>query len=247
MPRNIRELQIVPTYTRASYRQEIGQEPPPFDASRPIKRWFDPNPKPSYFVFSDGRFEVFLIADSLARTVNLPGVMQYPAYEVKPTPAVTVSTMGGETFPVDPSYLSTNAEAVSMAADLGLPASAVSENVLGGPYFIDYRGDDRRMWMIERSGGKKNVGSLLAQRNRNGVGSPGRWDVSGAEPVWVTEVRETGEGDDRPETPVPVRPLNADEKLRNTLAGWVIVPAGEMTDREMLEAIYAAVTAPKGQ
>jgi hypothetical protein len=241
--KNIRDLNIFETYTRATFRQKFGEEPPPFDPSKPIKRWMDPKPAPSpeYTVFRDGRFELLKMSQGEAAALNLPGMTEYPAYAIPPTAAVMVSIIDGQTWPIPPETLSSAAEAAKLAADLKLSPDAVTENTYGGPYFIDYRGDSRRQHLIEVKGARYNVGALLKMRNVNGVNSPGMWGHSGAELAWVPLVEEVHAGDEKDAIPVPVRPLNKDERLRQTIAGWIIVPASEMTDREMLEAIYAAV------
>lgn len=238
--KNISELHIFDRLTRPIFRQKFGSDAPPYDPANPIKRWTDPSPpvNPVYrTVDANGQFVEFALTAEEARAVNLPGVVVYPKYEVAPTPARVIDYAGRES-PLNPEHLSHRHEADAIAADLGLTASAVREIALAGAFGFVWNGEQRRVWLIDLPDGPHNVGALLAMKNRNGVGSPGKWEVTPEGPQWHTTVVENTVIDPRPEVPMPMRELRPDEKLRQTFAGWVIVDAGTMTDREMLEDIH---------
>ena len=245
----ITELYLFPRLTRAEYLKAHGTQAPPWDKTRRIQRWFDPSANPDadalavrqYGVFDPavGRFRTMQVLEREAATPNLPGSFDYPKHRVFPTRAVLRSTFDGSEHPLNPAYLCEEAEALALAAELGLPLSAVRPTQFGGPWQFVWNGESRRLWVIEWKGGTHQASSLLSGKYRAGVGAPGRWDLSGAEPVWVSEVpTDTGEMDPRPEVEMPMRPLRADEKLRQVLGGgWVVVGADALTDRELLEKI----------
>jgi len=90
---SIQTLYLFPVFqTREDYRNKVGNEPPPFDPSKPVKSWFDPqalsNPRRKIvydnvlaiadngipLVDGDGKpfFEPLLIDREDAATVNIP-------------------------------------------------------------------------------------------------------------------------------------------------------------------------------
>lgn len=90
---SIQTLYLFPIFqTREEYRNKIGNEPPPFDPSKPVKSWFDPqalsNPRRKIvydnvlaqadngapLVDADGKpfFEPLLIDREDAAAVNIP-------------------------------------------------------------------------------------------------------------------------------------------------------------------------------
>lgn len=253
----ISELNLFPRLTRATYREQYGHEPPPWDKERRIQRWFNPNPPASglytYFDSATGSFKTMTVPPSEAKAPNLPGAYSYPKWAPAPTPAVLQNVVTRETWPVNPRLLAEFEEAVALAAELGLERSNVRENRFGGSFFgYVWNGETRRLWVIEYPRAdvtvSLQVGLLIELRNANGVGAPGRWEQSGAEPVWIPGVPgDAGENDPRPEVPVPCRGLRPDEKLRKVETpfgtNWYIVAIGDMTDREIAEDTHAKVTA----
>ena len=249
----ISDLQLFPRLTRAEYLRAHGTQAPPWDKTRRIQRWFDPTANPDadalavrqYSVFDPtvGRFRTMQVLEREAASPNLPGQFDYPKHRVAPTRAVIRSTFDGSESPLNPTYLCEEAEALALAAELGLPASAVRPTQFGGPWQFVWNGESRRLWVIDWKGQAIQASSLLMGKHKAGVGAPGHWDLSGAEPVWVSEVpTDTGEMDPRPEVEMPMRLLLPSEKLRQVFGGgWVVVGVESLTDRELLEAIHAAV------
>lgn len=246
------KLQLFPRLTRATYREKYGVEPPPWDKAKRIKRWFDTsvlegvedaeNHVVQYEVFDATRprgVRVLAMTAAEAAAPNLPGAAVYPKYVVAPTPAVIVAPISGEKSGVNPEHLSDRAEAVALAAELGLDAAAVRESSLA-MFVVYWNGERRRPWVIEWKGSDLQVSLLLRMRYANGVGAPGRWDVSGTSPVWVPEAPETGEQDMRPEIPIPVRPLLPNERIVTGFGGIITIQREdlrELSDRELLERI----------
>ena len=218
-------LALFHTYTRESYRAAFGVEPPPWNPSRVSKAWFDSTVSDSaggqvayQAVGQDAagtwRILPFSIPAAEAATVNLPGSITFPAYTIAPTSA----TRGGS--PINPAYLALEPDAEWVMAALGGfglfddGATAIFPNF--------YPPDEpRRSWAFLWKGRPINVGQLLVQRNANGVGAPGQWDVSSGSPVWVAKpLSPSGLNDTRPAQPVPVRALFANEQLQPVAMGF---------------------------
>jgi hypothetical protein len=213
------ELQTVRRYNRDSYFAEFGEQAPPFDSSRPPKFWFDstaldnhePDERLAYTKLVYDVFVPFDLKASEAATVNLPGVYQYPAYQVEPTPAVVLSVVNSPETPINARHLSSKEDAEAIVSELG---TAYSEsNLTDGPYSVDWRGETRRFYQVRFKNNLLNVGQLLILKNAGGVGAPGAWNLDGDEPTWTPALQETGENDPRPEVPVPVRRLASVERL----------------------------------
>jgi hypothetical protein len=123
-------------------------------------------------------------------------------------------------------------------------------------YPIAYPPDDlRRSWAILLNGHQQNVGELLAGRNAQGVGSPGRWDTSQRFAVWVPDPpAPTGLDDPRPPRPLPVRDLLPNEIIQTGLMSVSVArtdlqqesakQSGAFLpdDRRTLEGIYDIVS-----
>lgn len=233
------QLQLFPRLTRASYQEMYGEQAPAWERERRIKRWFDTsvldheNGAPqtrivAYDVFDPalGAITRLEMTAEEASKPNLPGAVVYPKHSVAPTPAVIRSLVTGEEWPLNPALLCEHFEAAALAGELGLPASAVGETTFGGPHYrYRWNGETRRLWVVHWRNEKLQAAALLARRNEFGVGAPGRWELSGAEPVWLPEAPgDTGEHDPRPEMPIPVRRLLPGEKFRQAFGGvWMVV------------------------
>lgn len=250
----VTELQLFPRLTRAAYAEMYGEQAPAWDPKRRIQRWFDTSPLDgldgdprermvSYEVFDPaaGRFRRLEMTVAEASTPNLPGAVSYPKYRVAPTLAVMRSTVDGSEAPLNPSYLCERSEALAMARDIGAGDDAVRETEFAGPWRVVWQGESRRLWTLAWRGGRLQASALLAQRHAQGIGAPGRWDLTGAEPVWISAAGgETGEMDPRPEVPVPVRRLLPQERLQQGLGGiWTVVREDlrPPTVEEMLQRI----------
>ena len=256
----IQELALFQTFTRDTYRSAFNTEAPPWDPSRVKKSWFDssvdvadPAATASYHAAgmdSSGQWgmQSLTMPAGEAASVNLPGAVVYPPYVVPPTTA----TRAGAS--INPIYLSLEADALALMSAVG-GASLLDEGVT--PVFpVAYPPDEpRRLWDIMFKGIPVNAGALLLNRNTNGVGSPGHWDSSGSEPVWVPDPpAPTGLDDTRPARPVPLRDLLPNEKFQTGLMGVTVVrtdlqqqsneQAGQFTpdDRATLQSIYRILT-----
>lgn len=240
-------LQTFKRFTRSEFFEFYGTHAPPWNREKPIKRWFDSSvaglpagTRVNYRVFnqSAGAFQIVSMTAEEASSINLPGAMAYPKHHVLPTPARVLNTITGAVTPISPSYLCLTEEAQALAKELG--DFTISEGRMEGPWTFQWNGDPRRMWnVISPSGNVFNAASLIALRNHAGVGAPGRWDKSGGEPVWISEIpTDTGEFDPRPEVPIPVRELLPQEVLAQTFGGiWVIRSASMFTPDNALREV----------
>jgi hypothetical protein len=255
----IQDLALFKSYSRESYRAAFGVEAPAYDPVRRRKSWFDstvdvsdPDNVAIYRIAAqdqngNGILRQMVMPAQEAAAVNLPGAIQYPPYVVTPTRA----TRGGSSL--NAIYLSLESDAQALMKELG-GDNLQQEELPSFP--ADYPSDEpRRPWNFLIQGRPVNVGSLLLSRNAQGVGAPGHWDVSAAEPVWVPNPPgPTGADDVRPPREMPIRDLLPNEKLYLGLLGIVGVvrtdlqsaedeASGKFTaeDRATLRMIYQTV------
>jgi hypothetical protein len=223
-------LNLFQTYDRATYLQAFGVQAPTYDPSRPSKGWFDSTQDANdhtslvtygYWESQTGPSLPARANESMtpaeAASVNIPGIETFPQYVIAPS-QVTQAGSG-----IDPTNLSVFAEAVSLAAELGLPTSAVADGSFTGPFPTVYpAGEQRRLWVVMFKGVASYAGALLAQQYAQGVGAPGSWDVSGAAPVWKSTQPAAAPPLNPSSRPVPQRPLLPNEIFSVTLMGWSI-------------------------
>lgn len=225
-------------WTRALYTERTGQQPPPWDAERRIKRWADGSVAHlpaqqlvSYNVLRRNdagqlRPASLQMTAGEAASFNLPGTYAYPKYVIQPTTAEVIGPNGYHA-PLDPAYLCTRAEADQFAADVD--AINVIESTPLGPYSHNFPdAEPRRPWVCFRAGVELQCAVFIAARNERGIGSPGAWDLTGSTPIWVTTVPKSGPVDTRPEIELPVRLPLPNEDPRCTPFGCLIY----RTDKE---------------
>ena len=228
-------------WTRALYFARTGEQPPPYDPARPIKRWADNSlaaiiaRDPSWIVqytYYDqtagaATMRTLKITAAEASTFNLPGVYTYPKYEIAPTAAVVVQ-MDGTTQTFDPKYLCTKEEAEKFQTEMRLldpgRTGELRDNELapGGPQYRWPSDEKRRPWVLRWGADDLQVSIYVQQRNARGIGSPGHWQLVQAGPVWISYVPVTGAMDPRPEVPLPARSLRNTEEIRCTPFGCAV-------------------------
>lgn len=217
-------LYVFPRHTRATFLAATGQQAPAFAVDKPIKRWQlpaslaagrDPNDSYSFKAVDPqtGQYVTRSISYGDAGKVNLPGAVDYAKYVVAPTGAQAVqqTATGVATGAVNADYLSNFADAQILAAELQTPAPFQPVYPSAS---ISYPPDElRRDWAITlRSGRVANVGVLLKDRNKAGVGAPGHWsDVNN--PQWIADVQMSVEANNLPEIPMPSRDLYLNEVI----------------------------------
>ncbi len=255
---SIQDLALFKEYTRESYSTTFGVEAAAYDSTRVAKSWFDstvdvstPDNVAVYRVAGqdqngNGIFRQVVMPAQEAATVNLPGAIQYPPYVVAPT----LATRGGSTL--NAIYFSLESDAQALMKELG-GDHLQQEDLPSFP--ASYPSDElRRPWYFLVRGQPYNVGAVLMNRNAQGVGYPGHWDVSSG-PVWVPDPHgPTGLDDTRPGRGMPVRDLLPNEQLYTGMMGILGVvrtdlqktadeASGQFTpdDRAMLRMIYLAL------
>lgn len=263
------ELELFPRLTRESYKTMFGEQAPKFDYGQPIKRWFDTGVTGSTYrmlVLDKKKLELVEITISAvqAEMVNLPGIYEYPAWKPAPSKVRILFVKTGATTSGSPAEnLATKEQADALVSEVagafGVSVSAVtvSENELGEDFQYLYPADDpRRVYrlLVDLGGGRLRtflVGRLLQEKYRAGVGATGNWVRAGndetANLTWISDIGPTLNWNDLPETPIPMRPLNADEELFYQAMGQVgvrkktAVPAGgegfTEADRAVLKSI----------
>ncbi len=171
------DIQIKKVYTRELYAQEFGSQPDTYNPALPPKSWV-----------GSGAFKIFdydkgaivdITVPGSQDGVNIPGVKSYPAYIVAPTKA----SAGGSI--INPIYMSMQSDAQTLMTELN-GINLQQEDQPGFP--TTYPADElRRDWYFILNGQSVNVGALLLMKNVNGVGAPGRWDLTKSTPVWISE------------------------------------------------------------
>ncbi len=214
----VEALQIFDRHDRASWERAVGEQAPPWDPKRLTKTWADPaarelapDKKIKYNVFDHAarKFTEIELTAFEASTPNLKGAFIYPEYIVPSTPAVIVNPDGGEGA-LSPRMICYRTEAQELADELN--ATSVVENRLG-KFRLEWRGEQRRMWLIRLGANLHSAALLLLRKYRNGVGAPGKWIMeSHGQPTWIAEQQETGVGVPG-EVPIPSRPLADNEAL----------------------------------
>jgi hypothetical protein len=89
-----------------------------------------------------------------------------------------------------------------------------------------------------------NAGSLLQQKNANGIGAPGSWEVSQDSIQWIPKAQITAPPDPGLKAvPIPVRALDLDEEIVVIFGNIPVVrkkgslPATEAADPNAAEAV----------
>ena len=253
------ELALFQTYTRETYLAAFGVQAPAWDPSRPSKFWFDSTADASasgnvaYKIFgvnSTGTWALqqLVLPAAEAAAVNLPGSATYAPYVIAPTGA----TRGGSAQ--NAKYLSLDADARTLMATFGA-TGMVDEGATSYFPIVYPPNEPRRSWAILLNGNQQNVGELLAERNAQGVGSPGHWDASKGYAVWVPDPpAPTGQDDPRPPRPLPVRDLLPNEIIQTGLMSVSVVRTDLQQenaklsgaflpeDRTTLQGIFAMVS-----
>lgn len=276
------ELELFPRLTRADYKARFGVQAPPFDMSRPVQRFFDTTAdplKPYTFLTLDKkqlRLASVTIPTAQALSPNLPGLYEYAKWAPEPS-RVQIRVVGtGEILPHGSAdnLLATREQVEAMRKEVGLCFMGLltggvtsEEATLNSSYQYVYPIDEpRRIWrlLVPLAHGATqpfNVGLLLQERYRLGVGAPGAWklieDSGGYSLVWDSAIGPTPDWNDLPETPIPMRTLWADEELFYQFGGNVGVRkkstapavAGGFTDadRSLQQSISADVKAIRGR
>jgi hypothetical protein len=221
----VQDLALFAIFTRDTFLSAFGIQAPAWDPTRLRKNWFDstvdlsdPSNLAVYKIVGtdqSGNWTIkqMVVPTAEAATVNLPGLITYPPYTVPPTGA----TRGGSS--INPNYLSLQADAVAMMNRFG--GNGLFDEGLSAAFPVSYpQADPRRVWDFLIQGQIINAGALLLLENAKGIGSPGRWDSSTAEPLWIPDAPPpTGLDDLRPPRAIPVRSLLPNERFQLGLMG----------------------------
>jgi hypothetical protein len=215
--------------------------------TRPVQRFFDTTADPSKpyaFAALEKRglkLVQVTIPAAQALTPNLPGLYAYAKWVPEPSRVQILVVGTGEVSPHGSAdnLLATGEQERAMkmetaAALTGLLAGPVTaeEATLSSAFEYIYPDDDlRRIWKlrVEFARGTVqhfNVGLLLQERYRAGVGAPGVWKVIQGNDgdyslIWVSAIGPALDWNDLPETPIPLRALYPDEELFYQFGGNV--------------------------
>lgn len=231
----IERLYLFDRHTRATWERTFGEQAPPWDKERRIKRWADTSAlegvadpvnqlvEYNYFDLTSRSFKKLVLTAQEAALPNLPGQYVYPKYAVAPTPAVVVGPAPLEPQPLRADLLCRKEEAQALAAELNADEVVESLTFTSGPFRIEWNGEGRRQWLVRIGANYYNAALLIKSKYANGIGAPGKWEKTPrGEPVWVSFAQDTGDQDPRPEIPIPCRPLDPREALHVTPFGVLV-------------------------
>lgn len=191
-------LNLSPRFTRAIYKERFGQQAPPWDKSRPIKRWADfsvtdkaaqtPHAPYTYSAYVNqnngtARYTTFTTTMAHAATFNLPGVYDYPKYVAPPAKAwyQVVDAQGATvgTSPVPAEEIASQEMCDALVAEIeSFGIKVLRVRLDGGSRVVWDPAETRRFATLYLSDSEFfSVARLLSIRNRKGVGSPGKWVV----------------------------------------------------------------------
>jgi hypothetical protein len=226
------KLCLFQTQSRETFRQLYGVEPEPWTKAKRTKRWADTSvlEKSSdpendvaaydYFDTAEKKWKSFTLTVKEASEFNLPGAAIYPKYVVQPTLAVVTDGMN-TSIPVNPATLCYRQEAEAVMKEIG-GTDLQEAQITGAPFAVVWGTELRRPWVFNWRGSTLTAPGLLVSKYAMGVGAAGHWDLSASSPAWVAEQQETGEKDTRPEVPVPMRHLLANERLETGMFGMTV-------------------------
>ena len=195
-------LPLFKTFNRIGYKAANGGvEAPEYDPARDVKLWLDTAAKSGHTTYatletnSDGsytdppKFVPLYLPVVIASTVNLPpDPSEFPAWDPPPSDALIISG-GIAVSGINPTYLSTAVQADDLYAEFGKFTTGGVQLWTPDPgpgnIHVQYGVDPRREYQFVFKTQMVTVGLLLANMYANGVGAPGSWDTSGAEPRWI--------------------------------------------------------------
>lgn len=245
----VEELRLFPRHTRATFKETFGEEAPPYNPARRIQRWFDSTAMEvnrrdaadepiTYVVHDHGEasgVRSITMTRAEAAAPNLPGVMVYPKYQPAPSKAWINGPDTSAPFPVQ--YLCERDQANEIAREVGATTESVRQLLPGGPYSVLWAGETRRPWAFDLNGDVFYAETLRLMKFAAGVGAPGKWEHTASGPVWVPAFVDSGQHDLRPEIPIPIRPLQWNEKLERGLGGvWRVRRIDLLSDHATKES-----------
>lgn len=211
------ELYLFKTYTRDSYMNEFGVQPPPFNPNKPAKTWFDKTVTTAtkdYWTVDLNKLEFIklVLSKEDAATVNLPGSYRYDPYVVKPSECVR--WIPGVPIPptrFNDEILSERSEAEAIAQEVGgtVRLATTDGGSMAGTATKCGEGDTRNIWEVVTSSEMNYAGYMMKAKYANGIGAPGKWEGLN----WIpSQIPTTTSNYMR----VPVRTLLGNEQFRKT-------------------------------
>jgi hypothetical protein len=200
-----------------------------FDPTRPPQDWFDPEAAKrdplepiQYWVISTASTDTpvalpMTIPAWQSAKPNLPGLRIYPVYMFKPSSVRIIGADNVDTGPVSPVLISSQDEALALAAEWGLGPDAVFVETL--EKFTYQSSDGRQRYAIHTPAGDFNVQLKLIAKGKRGKGAPGEW----VNYTWVTAVPDVAPTNNLPQRSVPIRPLADGETLEYGMLGATVM------------------------
>ncbi len=224
----VEALALVPIFkTREDFKAFTGVQAPPYDPTRPIKRWYTTDPGTSFMTYNTvppvPEYISIMVLD--AGGVNIPGAFVYPPYDPGPATSGAYFMLNGNKQYLPISTLARWEDGNRIAQELrdaGWSIAEVAPLDRAGMFAVGYEpNESRRILNIKANGENYNVAGLVADQYYDGVGAPGFWKAPSPAGVdWIPAPQQTRTGKtETTEVPVPMRMLEADEK-------WLRLPMG---------------------
>jgi hypothetical protein len=232
-------LNLLPEYDRDGYFAAAGVQAATNDPTQPVKTWVatedasgnlitatTPAVTFSYWIpngNSAPTWGSFTITGAEALAANIPGLQTFPAYVIAGTPATQGGDVGAQPDSIPANLLSTMDQALALAESWEMTPAQAAAAVADtydqqfAPFTINYNGETRQYLTVNWNGTLINVGEQLQAMYAAGVGAPGSWLLSGAEPVWESAYPSAAPTPNAAITPVPQRALLSNEVFLETL------------------------------
>ena len=222
--------------SRGEYQTVTGAQAPPWDPTRPMQGWRDDSATADPTSYSvavklngKSQGQTITVPLSQAKSVNLPGQFEWPAYSYSPG-SVTIleNSLNGQIhIPISQvgAVLCMEADANAIAAEISSALSIGASVITDTSYVYEYGSDPRQAWKVVFSNGLVTMaGVLIAAKAVQGVGAPGYWSIGQNESVLWNPTQDPGiaalsdPGTVAGKRPCPIRALYPDESFGGQLA-----------------------------
>jgi hypothetical protein len=243
-PIGIADLNLYPSYTRDSFLAAKGVQAPDHDPTKPDKLWAGTGTMPGDLGYYGPAPDFARIALKMTQAefegVNIPGFEKYPPWNPAPSGAWYSDGRGASNGATVPAVRLADirdayALLLEIEKDTGLTGSLRDASNDNPPFVILYSGGEtRRVWVLTFGTQSEEAGQLLALRNSQGAGFPGKWSVTPTAGIAFTFAADR---DTLAPVPMPQRMLTATQQfVPGPLGlGWMIVDSSTLPPNDVVD------------